>query len=57
MQVEHDLELKIYLLSILKELVIEKNKKINTINAVMKNQKGIRDMLAALQVEFANKIN
>ncbi|CAG8753957.1 23173_t:CDS:2, partial [Cetraspora pellucida] len=55
MQAEHDLELKIYLSSILEELVIKKNKKINTIDTVIKNQKGIRDMLAALQAESANE--
>ncbi|CAG8514844.1 36974_t:CDS:2, partial [Racocetra persica] len=41
MQAEHDLKLKIYISSILEELVIEKNKKINTIDTAIKNQKGV----------------
>ncbi|CAG8666006.1 34615_t:CDS:2, partial [Racocetra persica] len=57
MQAELDLELKVYLSSILEELVIEKNKKINTIDAAVKNQKGVGDTLATLQAESANEVN
>ncbi|RIB16872.1 hypothetical protein C2G38_2188862 [Gigaspora rosea] len=40
MQSEHELELKLYLSSILEELVVEKNDKFNTIDMTIKNQKG-----------------
>ncbi|CAG8722190.1 15784_t:CDS:2, partial [Dentiscutata heterogama] len=40
MQAEHELELKIYLSSILEELVAKKNEKINAIDLIIKNQKG-----------------
>ncbi|CAG8832439.1 19743_t:CDS:2, partial [Gigaspora margarita] len=42
MQAEHELELKIYLSSIIEELVAEKNENFNMINQAVKNQKGTR---------------
>ncbi|CAG8469661.1 19011_t:CDS:2, partial [Racocetra fulgida] len=49
--------LKIHLSSILEELVSEKKEKINNIDMTIKNQKGIGNMLAALQTEVAESAN
>ncbi|CAG8813834.1 15775_t:CDS:1, partial [Racocetra fulgida] len=40
-KMEYELELNKYLSSILKDLITEKNKKINAIDLVIKNQKGV----------------
>ncbi|CAG8823183.1 3282_t:CDS:2, partial [Racocetra fulgida] len=50
---ECEYELNIYLTSILEELITEKSQEINTIDQIMKNQKGIG---TALQAESANEL-
>ncbi|CAG8780031.1 35863_t:CDS:2, partial [Racocetra persica] len=47
---EHELELNIYLLLILKDLITEKNEQINSIDLAITNQKDIG-------TELVNKIN
>ncbi|CAG8818553.1 24005_t:CDS:1, partial [Gigaspora rosea] len=41
MKAECEYELNIYLTSILEELITEKSQEINTIDQIMKNQKGV----------------
>ncbi|KAF0334032.1 hypothetical protein F8M41_016740 [Gigaspora margarita] len=56
MQAEHELELKIYLSSIIEELVAKKNENFNTIDQVVKNQKVLEvNLNATLRAEFANE--
>ncbi|CAG8804157.1 26790_t:CDS:2, partial [Racocetra persica] len=56
MKKEYELELKIYLSSILKDLIAKKDQEINAINQSIGNQKGVENTFATLQAESAEEL-